>query len=176
MGLCVADIANPLFAQFAAYFERSADELGYSTFISNTREDPQVEARYVQTLLARKVDGLVVSPVGSDLRSLRRQADAQSCRLVVFDRPHPGVDGWSVLLNNRQAMRQLAALAIRLGHRRIGVIGGSPSDESLRLRAEGIRDALLAAGLDPQVARGPRPARRRCAGARRRGPCAGCGG
>jgi LacI family transcriptional regulator len=147
IGLCLADIANPVFGEFAALFERDAARRGYATFVCNAGEDPAAERRYVDMLVSRRVDALVISPVGKDVRRLKRIANAPHCRVVLFDRCPGGVHAPSVQVNNRNAMRDLASRCLALGHERVGVIMGSPADSSLALRLGGIRDALKAKGL-----------------------------
>jgi len=152
LGLCLADIANPLFSEFAAHFERRSAAHGFSTFVSNTSEDPDIEAHYVNVLLDRRVDCLVISPVSHDVPALQQQAAGQGCELVLFDRPAEVKGVWSVQLDNRTAMAGLTKQAIRLGHRRIGVLCGSSDDASLLLRLAGVKDGVAAAGLDPAEA------------------------
>ncbi|MDP2060832.1 MAG: LacI family DNA-binding transcriptional regulator, partial [Flavobacteriaceae bacterium] len=148
VGLCVADIGLPFFGEFASRFEQRMDEQGCSTFICDSREDPAIEARYVATLLARRVDALVISPVGSGIAPALRTAAAAGCTVVLFDRDLPGAGFGRVLADNRQAMAELATRCLALGHRRIGVLRGSLADSSLQDRLLGVRDALASVGLD----------------------------
>ncbi|MBN1670308.1 MAG: LacI family DNA-binding transcriptional regulator [Kiritimatiellae bacterium] len=147
LGLCVGDIANPMFAEFAAHFERTAMQAGYATFTCNIGEDPETERRYVDMLLARRVDALILSPASPDLSALVARAQRRGCRLVVFDRCPAEAGVPRVLVNNRDAMRELTTRALALGHQRVGVIGGNPHDAALRARLEGVKAALRSAGL-----------------------------
>jgi len=148
LGLCVGDIANPMFAEFTAHFERAAMGAGYATFTCNIGEDPATEIKYVDMLLSRGVDALVVSPATADVADMISRAAARGCRVVLFDRApaEPAVS--TVLVDNRAAMKGLAARALALGHTRVGVITGSPDDAALVARLEGVRDAVREAGLD----------------------------
>ncbi len=157
IGLCVADIANPVFGEFASCFEREAAAAGYSTLVCNSGEDPDVEMRYVDNLLARRVDGIVISPVSPGVRALPARAAGAGCRVVLFDRDLPNAGAGCVQTDNFRVMRKLTARCLKLGHRRIGVLHGRKDDPSLRLRLRGIRVAAEAAGLDRRsvvVARG----------------------
>jgi LacI family transcriptional regulator len=148
VGLCVADIGQPFFGEFASRFEQRMDEHGSSTFICDSREDPAIEARYVTTLLARRVDALVISPVGAGIAPALQSAAAAGCKVVVFDRDLPAVGVSRVLADNRRAMAELATRCLALGHRQIGVLRGRAGDSSLAERELGIRDALASVGLD----------------------------
>lgn len=158
VGLCVADIGNLFFGEFASRFEQRMDEQGCSTLICNTREDPAIEARYVTTLLARRVDALVISPVDPRIAPVLQAAADDGCTVVLFDRDLPGHDFHRVLADNRTAMAELVGRCLALGHRRIGVLRGREGDSSLEQRLLGVHDALAAAGLGPtalSVAQGP---------------------
>lgn len=148
VGLCVADIGLPFFGEFASRFEQRMDEQSYSTFICDSREDPAIEARYVATLLARRIDALVISPVDARIIPALEAAAASGCAVVLFDRDLPGANFGRVLADNRRAMAELATRCLALGHRRIGVLRGRAGDTSLDERLNGIRDALSSVGLD----------------------------
>lgn len=148
VGLCVADIGLPFFGEFASRFEQRMDERGCSTFICDSREDPAIEARYVATLLARRIEALVISPVDAGIAPALQAAAAAGCTVVVFDRDLPGAGFSRVLADNRRAMAELATRCLALGHRRIGVLRGREGDSSLGDRLLGVRDALASVGLD----------------------------
>lgn len=148
VGLCVADIGLPFFGEFASRFEQRMDEQHYSTFICDSREDPVIEARYVATLLARRIDALVISPVDAQIVPALEAAAAAGCAVVLFDRDLPGTHFSRVLADNRRAMAELTTRCLALGHRRIGVLRGRAGDSSLDERLNGVRDALGTVGLD----------------------------
>lgn len=151
VGLCVADIGLPFFGEFASRFEQRMDEQGCSTFICDSREDPAIEARYVATLLARRVDALVISPVDAGIAPALQAATAGGCTVVLFDRDLPGERFGRVLADNRRAMAELATRCLALGHRRVGVLCGREGDSSLAERLLGIRDAIAGVGLDERA-------------------------
>lgn len=119
-------------------------------------------------VLAAGVDGFVVYSVADDDPYLQLVLQ-RGLPVVVVDQPK-GVPGASVLcIDDRAAMRELADYVVGLGHREIGVItmrlgrdmipGGvavadrerlqSPHFHVQRERITGVRDAMAAAGLDP---------------------------
>ena len=143
IGLCVADIGNPVFAAFSKHFENLASTLGYATFTCSIEEDPQIESRYVDMLLDRHIDVLVISPVAhSSIQSLRGKTQSQGCDLIIFDRASTNLGIPSVVVNNEESMRTLTERCLQIGHRRFGVITGNSADISLKLRLKGIKDAL----------------------------------
>ena len=149
IGLCLADIANPMFAEFASFFERNANTAGYNTIICNTGEDPAVEQQYIQMLMSRRIDAVVISPVDQEIRPVLEHAVKAGCNVVVFDRDIRGSRFHRVQVDGRAGMAELTRRCLALGHRRIGVLAGNHRDGSLQLRLAGIRDAVLECGLDP---------------------------
>lgn len=152
VGLCVANIDNPVFGRFAMVFENAAMEKGYLTFTCNMGDDIDTQSQYVNMLLNRRVDSVVISPVADDIAELVDRATSQGCRIVVFDRAMHSAAVSSVLTDNYEAMYRLASRCIRLGHRDFGVITGNRMDTSLNLRVKGVRDALTDSGLNASEA------------------------
>lgn len=106
------------------------------------------ERRYLSRLSGTLIDGAVlVTPTVVDPDG--------SVPVVAID-PHAGPSGLPTIDSDNLAGALLATEhLIRLGHRRIGFLGGRPDLESARLREEGYRAALAAAGIpvDPELIR-----------------------
>src|SRR6056297_3303119 len=64
LGLMVPNIANPFFATMAKNIERWASREHYSIILVDSGEDVEKEKIQVKTMMGRKVDGLIVAPVG----------------------------------------------------------------------------------------------------------------
>ena len=106
------------------------------------------ERRYLSRLSGTLIDGaILVTPTIVDTGA--------SVPVVAID-PHAGpahmptVDG-----DNLDGAVAATEHLLQLGHRRIGFLGGRPDLESARLREEGYRTALRAAGIavDPDLVR-----------------------
>ena len=149
IGLCVADIATALFGAFASHVERSASERGYQTLICNAGEDPELERRHAELLVARRVAALIISPLGDALAPLLEQAVENGTRVILFDRDLGEGPFDRVTVDNREAMRALTGRCLEAGHRSVGLIEGHPLDSSLAARREGVLEALRDRGMDP---------------------------
>ncbi|OZB47030.1 MAG: hypothetical protein B7X40_10130, partial [Cellulomonas sp. 14-74-6] len=82
--------------------------------------------------------------------------DVQSTVPVVAIDPHEGPTGLpTVDSDNLAGAVRATEHLLELGHRRIGLVAGRPDLESSRLREEGYRQALAAAGIavDPALVR-----------------------
>lgn len=146
IGLCLADLSAALFGDFASSFEKGASAQGMMTLICTARDNPMAESEEVKALLARWVDALVISPISENNLDLLRRAEHRGCRIVLFDRPLPGLRASEVGINNREAMQELSRRCLNLGHRRIGVVTGNPRDYSLVERLAGVESAVAGTG------------------------------
>ena len=142
LGILVSDIANPFFAELAANIERSAWEHGYRVVICSTGENPDRQEKHIVELIARGIDGLVISPIaGSDLPDLPPA--------VAIDRPAEGAGGKipAVHLDNEKAGLMLGQHLAERGYREIGVsMLAGDTDPTLDQRYKGLLKGLGEAG------------------------------
>ena len=61
LGLIITDIENPYFPQLVRAVEDAARAAGYSVLLCNAADDPEREASYLDLLVDRRVDGLIVA-------------------------------------------------------------------------------------------------------------------
>ena len=62
-GLMIPAATNPVFARIVLAIEECAHELGYDLILAQSLNDLEREARIIRRLLARRVDGMFLSPV-----------------------------------------------------------------------------------------------------------------
>jgi len=118
-----------------------------SVFMCDTRDDPDREKRYVETLAARRVDGLIVT--GRRIEP-RPPVSAGHGIPVVYAMTQPlGEDGPAVLPDDEGGGQAAAEHLLGRGRRRIGHITGPERFMAARKRAAGFGDALAAADLKP---------------------------
>lgn len=162
VGVVVPDLSNRFFAEALQSIARTVRKHGYEVLVSSTEGERSLERRSVETLAAKRVDGLIVAPLdGTDDEHLRRLT-SDGTALVLLDRRAPGVDRASfVSINNIEASRLAVDHLIGLGHRDIGIISEArydpaladvtePSTAGLRpsaMRLAGYLQALRAAGI-----------------------------
>ena len=149
VALILADITNPFFTQVARGAEDAAQAAGYALILSNTDETPSKEQRYINVLVSRQIDGVLLAPHdGGDRVQTLRQHDVP---VVLIDRRVPGADVDTLTTDSADGSRQLVTHLREQGYRRIGFVGGHPDISSLEERLAGYRDAMQAAGLTPDV-------------------------
>ena len=147
IGLVIEDVADPFYSELSRAVEDTALRNGSLVFTGSSGEDAQRERELVLAFCARRVDGLVIVPAGSDHRYLAPEL-AAGIRAVFADRPAgSGVDADTVLSDNTGGAAAGVAHLVAHGHRRIGFLGDSATIFTAGERLRGYRVALAAAGL-----------------------------
>jgi LacI family transcriptional regulator len=154
IGLLVTDITNPFFTAVVHSVEDAAQARGYSVFLCNSDEDVAEERTYLDLLLTRRVDGLILVPTGK-AADYAGFALAPRAPVVFIDRVIPGVPVDTVTVDNVSASQAAIEYLLRLGHRRIGIVTGLPHLSTSAERLKGYRRALRKAGIavDPELVR-----------------------
>ncbi|PZF56928.1 LacI family transcriptional regulator [Curtobacterium sp. MCBD17_013] len=152
IGLLVSDVRNPFFADLAHTVEQAALETGYVTMLGNANERAEQQNRYLDTLIARRVDGVIVAPQGDDTETVQQLVD-RGIPTVFVDRVVPGIDVPTVTTDSSTGIRQTVEHLAALGHTRIGYIAGPQSVSTGRERFEAYQDAIVTAGVsaDPDL-------------------------
>lgn len=169
IGAVLSDIENPFFSRALRGVSDAAHRHGYEVVLVNTDEDSEIERQAVRVLRERRVDGLVVSPSESGDVDHLMAAIRSGIPVVLLDRRIPGLPADTVGIDNRAAAREATTRLLSLGHKRIALVTGAPPvaaellggarlrgveravGSTAGLRAAGYRDALLAAGLEPDL-------------------------
>ena len=152
IGLLVEDVGNPFSAAMHRAVEDYAGPRGVLVLSSSLDEDPDRERRMVRTLIARRVDGLIIVPASHDHRYLVAEQDAGTAVVFVDRLPVPLI-GDAVVTDNREAAAVGVAHLIEAGHRRIAYLGDIGTLMTAQDRYTGYCDALGAAGcaVDPAL-------------------------
>jgi LacI family transcriptional regulator len=145
IGMVIPQLTNPFFAEIMRGVEDEARKSGYSVIFCDSNEDPELEREHLNTLYARRVDGVLLSSCNA--QPLEGRLVKQRFPLVFVDRTPPGFTGAAVVSDNLGASREATRHLIGLGHTRIAIITG-PLDISIcEKRLEGFRRALQEANL-----------------------------
>jgi len=148
LGLIITDIENPFFPQLVRAVEDAAHDLGYAILLCNAADDPEREAGYLELLVDRWVDGVVIAASSLGERHREWLLDAPLPIVLVNSTDHE--IGLSTISSDNRAGGALAARHLaELGHRRLGLIGAPPRNLDGPDRLAGAREALEARGIDP---------------------------
>jgi LacI family transcriptional regulator len=147
IGLVLADVANPFFAQLADRIVRQAAEVGLGVLLTTTQEDPAMEQRSIELLLEKRVRGVIAAPGSANAAAWRNMREL-GVDLTFVDRIVARVPGVDVVgMNNEEAARAATDLLIEQGHQRIALISGPSTTSTGRERMAGYRQALRDRGL-----------------------------
>ena len=151
IGVVSQAIDSPFYGAALRGIEMELDAVGYSPLFMSGNWHADEEARCIDVLRSRRVDGMIVLTgrlADSALRSLARKLP-----VVVTGRSLKAGNLVSMDFDNREGARQATRHLIDLGHRRVAFIGGDPEHPDAIDRQQGYRSALEAAGLrfDPAL-------------------------
>ena len=152
IGLLVPDNSNPFFAEIARVIEDVGFAAGYSVILCNSDLSPVKQAAYVDVLLAKRVDGLILTSNGlikaTDGLDVIDRVVAAGVPCVVVDRDLEDGPVDQVLVDNHQGGYLAGEYLLGLGHRDLACLVG-PSDLTRSAgRIAGFRHALADAGID----------------------------
>jgi LacI family transcriptional regulator len=148
VAIVVSDIQNPFFTTVSRGVEDVAQRHGYTLMLGNTDERPEKERQYLEVLVSRQVDGVILSTTGADNVQLLQE---RGIPVVLADRGIPGIEADSVVLDAYDGGRRIVEHLLEQGWRDVVFIGGIPGNSTVEARVAGCRDAMREAGLDLPV-------------------------
>lgn len=150
LGLIIPAATNPIYARITMAIEEQAYARGYDVVFAHSLNQPEREEVCIQRMLARRVDGVFISPV------YRMETESPAYR-ELWNRRVP-----TVLLGHRApfcsnfasvetedilASYRVTRHLLQLGHRRIAFLAGPSSSPTSFERLEGYRRAVREMGL-----------------------------
>lgn len=123
IGVVVGDIQQPFFAGAVRGITEVAQTQGWEVLLANTDEDLARERNAVRMLFEKRVDGLIVAPASSQDGGHLQALVQRGLPVVTLDRRAPAVEADSVVIDNKLAVGRAVDYLVRLGHRRIAIVG-----------------------------------------------------
>ncbi|MEU6879084.1 LacI family DNA-binding transcriptional regulator [Streptomyces sp. NPDC046712] len=151
IGLMVDHVGDPFMAAIASAAEDVARQRGSVVLIGSSRDDLRREREVIAAFTARRVDGLILTPVAGSHRFLRSAVE-QGTKVVCVDRAAPGLETDAVVVDNFDAVQNAVQQLIARGHRRIGYLGDRQEIWTVGERYRGYVSALEAAAIAPDPA------------------------
>jgi len=147
LGLIIPNIANPFFPSVTRGIEDIAYANEHTLLLCNSDDDLAKESLYVDVLQAERVAGIIICPADENTTSCEPLL-RNGVPVVAMDRRLCRFDVDTVLVDNVKGACQATSHLIRLGHGRIGLIGGPSSITTGRERQEGYEKALREHGIE----------------------------
>jgi len=145
VGLVVPDLLHPFFADVAQGLSMTLRREGYFVIVASSEEDPELEEREIEQLLARRLDALVIASVRSNGKSYQR-ITAQGIPYILIDRRFPGDNGYFVGCDDTKVGFLATEHLIQMGCKRIAHIRG-PRNSTGNGRLRGYKKALSQYGM-----------------------------
>lgn len=126
VGMVIPDIENPLFGPIIAGAEERLGAEGYSLLLANTDPRDTSDTSVVETLVERRVDGMILSSVSRDDEDVRHLVE-RSVPVVLANRSVDNLQVPAVVGDDHAGIGLAMRHLVELGHVRIGHVAGPQS-------------------------------------------------
>ena len=143
IGVVTQAIDSPFYGVALRGIEYELSRAGYTALFVSGQWDAVEEARCIEMLRTRRVDGIII--LTSRLSDQALRDNARELPVVVTGRVLKAPGLYALNFNNFEGARQATHHLLTLGHRRIAFIAGDPRYPDANERLRGYRAALEAA-------------------------------
>lgn len=143
LGVIVPKIAHFFFSTVIESIYDAAFENGYEIILTVSQENPEREIQHIQTLLAMRVDGLIISVTENTIDYTIFDTIRKTGLPITFiDRIIPLKEFNTIVTDDYQGAYIATEHAISCGYKKLGTIGGFQHTNIGRDRLKGFKDAL----------------------------------
>lgn len=141
IAVLVPRVSNPFYSALMQGIEAEAAQHGYYVILCNTENDLQKEIQYLKMIEHHQVDGIIMTALRNDKETVRSY---ESYGPIVMIGEYTEDNLFPVVTVDHYAAAYTAAEhLLKLGHRKVGMVGGSKQSLIARDRESGFRQALL---------------------------------
>ena len=146
IGLIIPYILNSTYMEIAKGVEDVALQKGYTTFMCNVEKNSRIESEYIEQLLTRKVDGIIL--MFSFLQEENLKAVQEDSVPIVLIGENKDIKGFnSVRVDCKAGAEGMIRNFIEYGHKTIGILYGNDPEQESRDMLEGYREVLEENGI-----------------------------
>ncbi|MEJ9230441.1 LacI family transcriptional regulator [Peribacillus butanolivorans] len=124
LSLIITDITNPFFTKVARGAADKANQMGYQLILCNTDENYEKESEYINALISKRVDGVIIAPTGDQSTKNLKKLIKNRIPFTLIDRQIEDVSCDRVLGDNYEGTKLLLQHLIDYGHKRIAMVHG----------------------------------------------------
>ena len=153
IGVVIPELSNAFITSIITSMEDILRKKDYAVIVCDCRSDPKREKSAVEFLLHRRVDGLI--NMATDMSGAHLKAALSAgIPILLIDRLIDSLRGRAsaVVIDNAHAASQAVRKLTSMGHRKIGIVLGSPNLYTTNQRLTGYLNALREAGITPDDA------------------------
>lgn len=140
IGLLVPEIQNPFFANISSIVIQRAKEKGYNIIVADSMEKEENEIQAIRDFISRKVDGIIIVPVGQNPSYL--EEINKFTPIILIDRYYNNTDLQYVGSDNFAGAYMATEHLVSKGYRNIMVIQGVNVSTTNQERVRGHLAAL----------------------------------
>ena len=151
LGLVISSVTNPFFSRVMMAVEEKAFETGYDLILSQTYNSIEREEKILTRLIARKVDGILISPVYrlEPKSALYDELLSKNIPTVLLGHPSDFCQKFTIVASNDLELSYNATKhLLSLGHRRIAFFASHGFYPWSTQRLNGYLKALNEAGIE----------------------------
>jgi len=141
IGLIIADISNPFFANIARVVEDEAKRNGYTVIIGSSDENADKSQDLLDVLINRQVDGFIIVSAENSDQQIHFLKD-KHIPFVLLDRYFPEIATDFVSTDHYQASYDAGTHLVRNQYKHIGMIAYDSQLFHMKERIRGYQDAL----------------------------------
>ncbi|MFZ7946358.1 LacI family DNA-binding transcriptional regulator [Neobacillus sp. 19] len=141
VGIIIPNIESPLYTEIVNKANRIGMTQGFNLLICNTDNNLDLEERYLQLLIQKNVDGIIIGTNATTYSNSRHLLlENLPCVLIVQDMPQVKIDVVSV--DDYLGVYQAVTYFISLGHQKIACILGNGKRISDNNRFQAYKQAM----------------------------------
>jgi LacI family transcriptional regulator len=145
VGVVVPDISNPFFPQVVRGAEDVLQKAGYSVLLCNSDDQTEKEEHYLELLMSRRVDGILLAKTPTKMNpSVRQQLIHSKIPIVLLMRTTADFATDAVLTDDAGGAFEAVSHMAGLGYKSIGFVSGPLAVSNAKERRQGYLKALNA--------------------------------
>lgn len=140
IGLLIPDITNQYYAYVSKGVSSYLEKLGYGVVLCNSDRNKENEAKYMNFLSQKRVDGIILIPQYQKAEDYEKFV--AGIPIVMADNYVNDLEVTYVGNDNYAGARKIIAHMIKQGYKKIGVISGNEKSSASNERLKGYLDIL----------------------------------
>ena len=142
IAVIIPDISNPFFSELSRAIEDTANKLGYNMILCNSDNNSEKENRYVQLLISKLIDGVILIP-GEHSSESAKLLKMNGVPFVFVDRYiEEFEDCPGIFFNNEQGIKYGIEYLYKKGKRKIALVSGPKDIVVNKKRIDGYKEIM----------------------------------
>ena len=141
IGLVIPHMLNTMYMEIAKGVEDVAQQKGYITFMCNVEKDRDIEKNYIEQLLTRRVDGIILM-FSSLEEDFIKSVEEQGVPVVLIGEDKCAENFNTVKVDCRLGAENMVSQLIENGHDTIGILCGNDPEQESADMLEGYKNVL----------------------------------